>query len=41
MEQTRRDFPWEIVEADPDYGAALIQEAHEIQIGEESQIPSI
>jgi hypothetical protein len=32
MEQTRQDFPWDIVEADPDYGAALIQEAHEIQI---------
>ncbi len=32
MEQTRRDFPWDIVEADPDYCAALIQEAHEIQI---------
>ena len=32
MEQTRQEFPWDIVEADPDYGAALIQEAHEIQI---------
>jgi len=32
MDQTRQDFLWDIVEADPDYGAALIQEAHEIQI---------
>lgn len=32
MEQTRRDFLWGVVEADPDYCAALIQEAHETQI---------
>jgi hypothetical protein len=32
MEQTRQDFPWDIVEIDPDYCAALIQEAHEIRI---------
>ncbi len=32
MEETRRDFLWDVVEADPDYCAALIQEAHETQI---------
>jgi hypothetical protein len=32
MEQTRQDFLWDIVEAEPGYCAALIQEAHEIQI---------
>ena len=34
MEQTRQEFIWDIVEIDSDYGAALIQEAHEIQIKE-------
>ncbi len=31
MEQTRRNSPWDIVDCDPDYCAALIHEAHEAQ----------
>ena len=32
LEQMRRDFLWDIVEADPVYLDALIHEAHEIQV---------
>ena len=32
MDQVRRDSLWDIVDAEPDYCAALIHEAHEMQI---------